>query len=324
MSTSRSMARFPAPTILALLAIAGIGGPAGVATAKPGDDETVGTWSFATDRPVKAVVVGGSVAEFPGGFAEQLQGACKNVEIVNLAKARLGAAAIKARFDMQVLQNPNLSKGWGGTGERWTLVMGGLNSVGNPEQTNLDVLGIYRDAHGAGLKVLGLTLGPWGDESDKRWAGFAGIRRQDNTRKACDFTMGRLTPAQALGKKAAGLSAWQPGDLPDVSVDLYDSELRDRDADPRPEGPLAARIDSDPDVKATIEDLTAEKRAAERARILAQAREIPRWYLRKDLRAFDHIHPNKDGHRIIATRICAKAPASWGCDCALLAPASKR
>jgi len=290
------------------------------AVAKPGDGETIGTWAFATDRPVKAVLVGGSVAEFPGGFAEQVQGACSKVEIVNLAKARLGAAAIKQRYEMQVLKNPNLAKGWGGSGERWTIVMGGLNSVGNPEQTNLDVLGIYRAAHGAGLKVMGLTLGPWGDESDKRWAGFAGVRRQDNTRRACQFVMGRLSPAEALGKKAAGQSAWQPGDLPDVSVDLYDSDLRDREADPRPEGPLAATIDGDSEIRPRLEDLPAGDRASERARILAQAREIPRWYLRKDLRSFDHIHPNKEGHRIIAARICAKAPASWGCDCGLLGP----
>lgn len=315
------MIRFLATTLtLALILPA----TARIATAKPGDGETIGTWSFATDRPVKAVLVGGSVAEFPGGFAEQLQGACGKVEIVNIAKARLGAAAIKNRFDLQVLQNPNLANGWGGAGERWTLVMGGLNSVGNPEQTNLDVLGIYRAAHGAGLKVVGLTLGPWGDESDKRWAGFAGIRRQNNTRKACEFVMGRLSPAEALGKKAAGQGAWQPGDLPDVSVDLYDSDLRDRAAEPRPEGPLAARIDGDPDVRTTMEDVPADRRAAERARVLAQACQIPRWYLRKDLRSFDHIHPNKDGHRIIAARICAKAPASWGCDCALLAPTARR
>lgn len=308
----------------AVLLAAGILLTAAGAAAGTRDGGSNGTWTFATDRPVKAVLVGGSVAAFTGGgFADQLQGACRKVEIVNLAMARLGAAAIRQRFEMQVLQNPGLSKGWGGTGERWVLALGGLNSVGNPEQTNLDVLGIYRAAHEAGLKVLGLTLGPWGDESDKRWAGFAGVRRQDNTRRACDFVMGRLTPGEALGRKAAGLTAWQAGDLPDVAVDLYDSDLRDRGADLRAEGPLAATIDRDPEVAKILEGVPEDRRASERARILRQSREIPRWYLRKELRSFDHIHPNREGHRIIAARICAKAPESWGCDCSLL-DAAKR
>ena len=167
-------------------------------------------------------------------------------------------------------------------------------------------------------------MGPWGDESDKRWAGFAGVRRQNNTRRACDFVMGRLAPAAALGRKADGQSAWRDGDLPDVSVDLYDSDLRDRGADLRPEGPLAAAIDRDPEAKTVLEGVPADRLAGEKARLLKQAREIPQWYLRKNLRSFDHIHPNKEGHRIMAARICAKAPASWGCDCGLLSATAKR
>ncbi len=311
--------------ISVLLAASAIVSVSSNALAKAGDDEAAGSWSFTTDRPIKTVLVGGSVAAFTGGgFADQLQGACANVEIVNLAKARLGAAAIRTRFHMQVLQNPNLADWRNGAGERWAMVLGGLNSVGNPEQTNANVLGIYHAAHDAGLKVVGLTLGPWGDDSDKRWAGFAGIRRQDNTRRAADFVMGRLTPTAALGKMAAGQSTWKTGDLPDVAVDLYDSELRDSTATTRPEAPLAARIDSDPEVTKMLEAVPAGSRASERARILKQAVEIPRWYLRKDLRSFDHIHPNREGHRVIAAQICKKAPASWGCDCAKLAASVRR
>jgi lysophospholipase L1-like esterase len=43
--------------------------------------------------------------------------------------------------------------------------------------------------------------------------------------------------------------------------------------------------------------------------------DLPRWYLRKDLRSFDHIHPNEKGHAIIAETMCPKLPESWGCTC---------
>jgi len=279
----------------------------------------VGDWTFQTDRPVKAVLVGGSVAAFPGkGFADQLQGACRNLEVRNLAVAKLSATAIRERFQRQVLDNPALAKGWGGQGPGWVFVLGGLNSVGNPELTNAEVLALYRAARKAGLKVLGLTLNPWGDESDPRWAGFEGVRRQDNTRRAVDFVMGRLTPEQALGRHANGQSRWEPGDLPDIAVDLYDSNLRDRNAPLRDEAPLRATVDSHPVTQARLKDLPPDQRAAMRERLIRQAVEIPRWYLRADLRSFDHIHPNREGHRLIALTICRKAPPEWGCDCAVL------
>ena len=39
---------------------------------------------------------------------------------------------------------------------------------------------------------------------------------------------------------------------------------------------------------------------------------------KKELRAFDHIHPNAEGHLLLAKTICPKAPESWGCDCTKL------
>ena len=45
------------------------------------------------------------------------------------------------------------------------------------------------------------------------------------------------------------------------------------------------------------------------------AAELPRWYLRPELRSFDHIHPNAEGHRLIAATICPKVPENWGCTC---------
>ncbi len=300
-----------------VLAMAGILPAA--ALGRPGAVEPPGAWTFQTERPVKAVLVGGSVAAFTGkGFADQLQGACRNLEVRNLAEARLSAAAIRQRFQRQVLDNPALEKGWGGAGPGWVLVLGGLNSVGNPEQTNAEVLELYRAARKAGLKVLGLTLNPWGDEGDRRWAGFEGVRRQDNTRRAVDFVMGRLGPQEALGRYANGQTRWQPGDLPDIAVDLYDSDLRDRNAPLRDPGPLRAALDTHPVAPARLTDVPPEQRAEARDRLLRQAVEIPRWYLRADLRSFDHIHPNREGHRLIALAICRKAPAEWGCDCKAL------
>lgn len=310
--TRRTSALAGAAAILAIAAsIPAIGRP------KPGVDEPVGTWAFQTTRPVKAVVAGGSIAAFVGaGFGDQLQGACRNLEVVNIAKARYSAWAVMKRFEAQVLRNPNIDPK---THETWAFVLGGLNSVGNPEKTNADVLALYRMARDAGFKVVGLSLSPWGSESDtKRWAGFAGVGRQDNTRKAVDFVMGRLTPAEALGRYAEGRTAWRPGDLPDVAVDLYDSPLRDRDAPLRPAGPLEASVDTDTLASKRLAAVPESQRKAERKRLVEQARALPRWYLRPDLHSFDSIHPNREGHRIIAAQICRKAPATWGCDCTAL------
>ncbi len=316
MRRHRNAPETKALVITAMLVLMGATAPAG-ARPKPGVDEPVGTWTFGTTRPVKAIVAGGSIAAFVGaGFGDQLQGACRNLEIVNIAKARYSAWAVMKRFEAQVLRNSNVDPK---AGETWTFVLGGLNSVGNPEKTNADVLALYRMAHDAGFKVLGLSLSPWGTESDtRRWAGFAGVGRQDNTRKAVDFVMGRLGPTEALGRHSEDRTTWRPGDLPDAAVDLYDSPLRDRDAPLRSAGPLEAAINRDPAMTKRLDAVPEAQRKAERERLIAQARALPRWYLRPDLHSFDSIHPNKEGHRIIAAQICSKAPESWGCDCTLL------
>jgi lysophospholipase L1-like esterase len=48
------------------------------------------------------------------------------------------------------------------------------------------------------------------------------------------------------------------------------------------------------------------------------AADVPRWFMKPDYQAFDHVHPNEEGHRIIAEVTCPKLPASWGCDCSKL------
>ena len=62
-------------------------------------DERPGTWRFKkADRPVKAVIVGGSVSAWPrGGYGQFLQAACSRVEVVNRGKAKLGAKALRKR-----------------------------------------------------------------------------------------------------------------------------------------------------------------------------------------------------------------------------------
>lgn len=283
--------------------------------AKPGVDEPVGDWSFKTDKPVKVIVAGGSVAALSFGFGAYLERACSNIEVVNVAKVGYSAWAVMKRFEAQVVKNPNVDPK---KQESWVIVLGGLNSVGNPEKTNYDIMSLYTLAHQNGFKVVGLTLSPWGSEKDKRWTGFTGIGRQNNTQKAADFVMGRLFPEVALGKYAEGRTGWQASELPDIAVDLYDSPLRDKDAELRPAGPLERSFDKDKDMQKLMAKVPEGQQKAERARLIEQARALPRWYLRPELHSFDHIHPKKEGHEIIAGQICVKVPKSWGCDCSSL------
>lgn len=285
----------------------------------PGHDEPIGTWRFRTDAPVKVVIVGGSIAAYQGGnFGTFLQDTCTSIEVVNIAKARYGGWALKKRFEAQVLKNRRLKLDDPAL-EHWVVFQGGLNSVASPERTNRDLRALFEKAHEANMKVVGLTLTPWGSESDsRRWKGTKGLFYQDATRKVVDFVLGRLSPAQALGKYAGDRDAWAPGELPDVPVDLYDSDLRDADAPLRDAAPLERALSKSRSVKRSLEGLSPAERETELARLLDQARSLPRWYLRPELHAFDTIHPNKDGHRVIAARICPSLPASWGCTCAEL------
>ena len=286
----------------------------------PGQNEPVGTWRFRTDRPVKAVIVGGSVAAYnAGNFGTVLEEACRNTEVVNIAKARYGAWAMKRRFEAQVLKNRRLSLKKPEL-EHWAVILGGLNSVASPEKTNSELLQLMRKARDANMKVVGLTLSPWGSEKDsRRWAGTAGLSYRRYTRKVVDFLMGRLAPQAALGRYAKDKAAWEAGDLPDVSVDLYDSPLRDADAPLRPQAATERAVDRSSAIKKKLTKLPEGEREAARTRLVQETRELPRWYLREELHAFDSTHPNREGHRLIAAEACAKLPASWGCDCGVIA-----
>ena len=73
--------------------------------------------------------------------------------------------------------------------------------MGMPEKTNHYIRQLFVLAHRRGMKVLGLSLTPWGDpRKDKnRWRGPVALDSKRDTQKVVDFVMGRLTPREALG-----------------------------------------------------------------------------------------------------------------------------
>lgn len=278
------------------------------------------TWKFKlADRPVKVVVLAGSIGAWPKQpYAARLQQMCRNVEVKNLSKVGFGAFALRQRFKQQVLDRLPQLRAPGQ--ELWLVFQGGLNSVGTPQRTNHDIREMFVLAHAKGFKVVGLTLTPWGEEADKRWAGLAGLKYLRATTRVVDFVLGALSPADALGeftrKRTGGAeAAWQADELADVAVDLYRSALRATDAALRDPAPLEKALTRDRAWQAGHAGLTPEARAAALQAEVALAAEIPRWFMRSELHSFDHIHPNAEGHRLIAEAACPSLPASWGCEC---------
>ena len=279
------------------------------------------TWRFRKqDRRVKVVVLAGSVGAWPKDpYAEHFETMCKNVEVRNISKTGYGALALKKHFRTQVLENGYINLR-DPDYENWVVFQGGLNSIAMPEQTNRHILGVSLLAHGRGMKVLGLTPTPWGDEADKRWKGASGLWYWKNTRVVVDFITGRSDPKSALGKYVSKREQparpdWHPSELPDVGIDLYASSLRDLEAAPRDYAAMEKAIAAD----ARFEKATAGFSELGRAMSLHfwafAASLMPRWYLRSELRAFDHIHPNTEGHALIAQLACPQLPESWGCTC---------
>ena len=158
------------------------------------------TWRFKlADRPVKVVVLAGSIGAWPKQpYAARLQQMCKHVEVKNLSKVGFGAFQLRQRFKQQVLDRLPQLRGAGQ--ELWLVFQGGLNSVGTPQRTNHDIREMFVLAHAKGFKVVGLSLTPWGDEGDKRWAGVAGLKYLRATTRVVDFVLGALSPAEALGE----------------------------------------------------------------------------------------------------------------------------
>lgn len=282
-----------------------------------------------SDRPIKVVALAGSVGAWQRGpYSEQIEGMCANVEVKNLSKTGYGAYALKKRFTTHVLQHP-AARVKGENEEAWLMFQGGLNSVAMPEQTNHHIHDLIQRAHKRDWKVLLLSLTPWGDDLDKRFKTPASaLKYQRYTRAVVDYAIGKQSPAVALGSHArnrdGGAEApWQPHELPDISVNLYRSALRHHTAPLRDLDEMKKQLQKDKDWQRQYRNLdeAAKQEALERDAKLAT--EIPRWYLRKELRSFDHIHPNAEGHKLIATLVCPNLPKNWGCTCPTLPPEAK-
>src|SRR5262249_32202277 len=134
-----------------------------------------------------------------------------------------------ARFLQHVLHNPRLDLH--GNQPIWMIYQGGLNSVEDPARTNQYIRQTFIDAHRAGFKVMGISLLPWGSESDRRWRATRGLTTWASTQQVVGFLMGRLSHGEGLGPYANNHPPrWQAEELPDIAVDVYDSALRDHDA----------------------------------------------------------------------------------------------
>ncbi len=283
--------------------------------------EPAPTWRFRKEeKPVKVVVLAGSIGAYSRRpYAKQLGEMCTNIEVRNISKTGLGAWALKKRFQEQVIDNRYLR--WNVEGEEhWLVFGGGLNSIGNPRSTNHHMRRLFELAHRRGMKVVGLTISPWGDDSDKRWRGIEGLRSLRNSKAVVDFVLGRATPEQALGsfaeKRRVGADApWDPSEVPDIAVDLYDSPLRNHEAELRDIDQMREALGKSKAWQRAHADLDEGQRHTKLQSDAQHAAEIPRWYLREEFRSFDHIHPNADGHQRMAEVMCPSLPQSWGCSC---------
>ncbi len=296
-------------------------GPGEEAGATDPDDDAPATWRFKQqDKPVKVVVLAGSIGAWPKDpYAKHFERWCSNVEVKNLSKTGQGAYALRKRFMQQVIENRYINLR-DPDHEYWLVFQGGLNSVGTPEKTNKEIRQLFVSAHQRGISVVGLSLTPWGDDSDsRRWKGVNGLTYKRHTQTVVDFVAGRSTPQEALGiyrdRRDEPDAPWDPAELADVGVDLYDSDLRDRNAPLRDLDKLRAELAKSKDWQKAHAELDELARAEALERDAQAAAEIPRWYLRPELRSFDHIHPNEQGHRLLAEIACPQLPASWGCAC---------
>lgn len=279
-------------------------------------------WRFTQhQRRVKVVVLAGSIGAFQDEpYARLIHEWCGNAEVRNLSRVGFGAWQLYERFRAEVLESSRMPFGAEGV-EMWLVWNGGLNSASVSQRSNHYIRRAFRDAHRRGMRVVGMTLTPWGSLDDaRRWGGARGLDTMRSTRRIVDFVMGRIGPREALGEYSAQRAVaadapWTDEERADVRIDLYDSRLRDRDASARDLDEMRALIERDGRWRRATEPLDPTARTA---RLDADARtlsELPRWFLRREYRAFDPVHPNRAGHRAIAEIACPQLPASWSCAC---------
>lgn len=250
----------------------------------------------AADPPSHAVLLGGSVSAHPANFGKFLRYGCRNLKVHNVAKARLNASHLLGRLDSHVLANTRLMKRIGG--QPWLIYLGGLNGIYRPERTRKNIALTFAKAHGAGFRVMAITLPPWGAATDRRWRNFEGLHKVRSTALVNDFLCGR------------DRTGWPAERRPDLTIDVFDSVLRDRQARLRTHQEVAPAF------------ATSRYRRRRPARTwIAAARKVPRNFMRKKYRGRYHFHPNWRGQRVIAGLICAQAPPEWGCDCKRIARA---
>lgn len=271
------------------------------------------------ERRVKVVLIAGSIGAWRDRpYARVLQESCSNVEIRNLSVVGMGAPQLYERFRTEVLTGGIFP--WGDEGvEPWLMWNGGLNSAGSSTRTNRAIRRAFVMAHRRGMRVVGLTLSPWGSLSDRRYRGTSALGTLRNTRGIVDYVMGRSTPSEALGHYVSDRDVpdapWDASELADVRVDLYNSRLRALDAPLRDAAEMEALLRRDRRWRTALEALPEADRATRTSSDVGLLSELPRWFLRPELTGFDAIHPNREGHQIIAETICPTLPASWGCTC---------
>lgn len=279
-------------------------------------------WRFVLhSRRVKVVVLAGSIGAWRDEpYARLIHNWCGNAEVRNLSRVGFGASQLFGRFQREVLTNPRVPLR-SQDNEMWLLWNGGLNSASAAHRTNHYIRRTFREAHRRGMRVIGLTLTPWGSLDDRRrWAGAAGLETYQSTRRIVDFVMGRLSPRAALGAYVSQRddeadAPWNEQELADVRIDLYDSVLRDREAPLRDVSEMRRTLERDARMRRVLEPLSEQARELRLEASARELAELPRWFLRDEYRGFDSVHPNREGHRAIAEAICPQLPASFGCQC---------
>lgn len=270
-----------------------------------------GSWRWEqADKPVKVLLLSSSLGRWRfGSFGQFLETACSGIDVHYETRHAVNTRWMIGRFKDSLLRNPNIDLANEGA-ERWLLYQGGLNSVSTPATTARDMVRLFTLAHEHGLRVVAISVTPWGEHSDSRFDGFDGLVRHDKTRHLAALLTGKLGRREALGRftdsTGEGGDTWRPAERPDVAVDVLDSVLRHRDGPLRPRGPLVREWRRRPVIRRRYPDME---------RAVARARRVPQWFLNPEY-AYDHVHIKHHGHRKIAEMLCPKLPESWRCDCA--------